>query len=577
MTPPTRQTTSPTIDVFPFWILLGTPASEPVPKSRYDFYEWIAKQILPRRRLSVHQPTESVSLSFEEIRTQPGFVGEWLLAEEPDEDEAIVLVDLSSAPYVLMREPLLQHLAEAAVSIAAPSGRAVAIALPGSAPASTSLLWVPMEEADAQLQGSIVVVDEKGALATFGSASHLPDSFAVEYRKRSAALHSDLAEAFDNKLLRRLGHFDLGAAGGCEDECSNYFFDAADCVDELATMLERRVESIRRRSKKGPWTLVLCPSEADWVQEAAILVSSRTEIALEEWPKRAGRRVPKALVGRRLILLFDVVRSGRTARKVLETIDGWAGVEVALAYAAVGPRQTLRNLPGGLRLEVASKANMERTPRSECEQCQLGLPFTPWQRDAGAHQLRAFDLWSMLLSVDWNEEGYGPEGGRFESSPNFEQIFDEYGDYLAYRYQEALSNFDDSEIVVVSPDEPGVNALMRRLRTRLDNRLVSVGIPRPIIEEVRLTKSKRQIGEILDANIDQAWVRQLRNVQEKRESVVMVDEFNGSGGTARAILDLLVEARVQVRGFLPLVDRKPEIDLGSVAIKPLYEIPRPRP
>lgn len=563
-------------NVYPFWILLGTPASEPVPDNRLEFYDWITKQFLPRGRTSIHQPTESVSFGFDDIRTQPSFIEEWLLAEEPAEDDALVLIDLSRGPYVLMREGLLHHLAEAAVRLAGRPGRRVVIALPGNAPASSSLLWVPLDRSAAQLQGTVVVVDQRETLELRGVDLPVPDTFSAEYGKRSAELHGDLTKAFGSKLLRRLGHFDLGALGGPKGECSNYFFDAADCVEEFAGLLELSVEATRRRVKKGQWVIVPCAPESDWVRKAAILVSSRTGVELREWPKRLTRQAPKRLAGRKLILLFDVVRSGATIRNVLEAVNGWDGVEVGLAYAAVGPRQTPRDLPGRVRLTVATKANLERTTRVECEQCALDLPFTTWDREADSHQLRAFDLWSMLLSVEWLEEGYGPEGSRFESSPNFEQVFAEFGDFLAYRYQEALRGFDDSEIVVVSPDEPGVNELLRRLRTRLDNRLVSIGIPRESLEEMKRTKSKRSAGEMLDANDDEPWVRQLRNVHDRGESVVMVDEFNGSGGTARAILDLLEGARVQVRGFLPLVDRKPEIDLGSVAIKPLYEIPRPR-
>lgn len=296
----------------------------------------------------------------------------------------------------------------------------------------------------------------------------------------------------------------------------------------------------------------------------------------ERWPKRNLRKSPKAFEGRKLVLLFDVVRSGATIRSALASVERWQNVTVGLAYAAVGPRQSLRDLPGGVRLEVATKASLDRTPRAACPQCALGLPFTPFDRSGERHQLRAFDLWSMLLSVDWKEEEYGPEGSRFESSPDFKQVFDEFGDFLAYRYQVALSEFEHSEIVVVSPDEPGVNELLHRLGARLDDRLVSIAIPRERLEEVRHDGSKSSISATLRAHDDQAWVRQLRNVRERRESVVIVDEFNGSGTTARAILDLLEGVRVPVRAFLPFVDRKPEVDLGAVVTRPLYEIPRPR-
>lgn len=271
--------------VHPFWILLGKSASEPVPSARLAFYKWLAKQILPRQKTTFYEPTESISLSFEDIQTHTSFIQEWLLAEEPESDEALILIDLSRGPYAFMREPFLLHVAEAAVQLATPEGRKVVIALPGRAPASSSLLWVPLDRSSTELRGSVLVVDRRGDLDCRGVETAVAKKFSEEYRKRAAELDDDPSERFDSKLLRRMGHFDLGACGGPEGECSNYFFDAEDCIEELATLLERRVGSIRGKSKKESWVIVPCaPETPGWKRPLSLSPRERG------WAVSAGRR-----------------------------------------------------------------------------------------------------------------------------------------------------------------------------------------------------------------------------------------------------------------------------------------------
>lgn len=562
--------------VYAFWVLLGRASSEPVPSVRQGFYTWMGKQLRPARKVKLCGPAQSKSLSFEEVQRDAACVRNLLLGEQIRGKDVVAIVDLSATPYDLLREPFLLYVGETARELARGAGRTVVVALPGRAPASSSLLWVGLEGDGAELDGSILVLDQAGRAETVGGEAGVPGGLAGEYQNRTAALDVTINDRLRAKLLRRLGHFDLAELGGKEGICSHYLYDAENCVDELATLIERRFSSTRK-ARRSEYMLVPCSSRSDWLTEAAMLAGDRAGVPVGKWPARLTRRTPKELKGHGLILLFDIVRSGATARAAVERASGWDGVRVASAFAAIGPRQPIGPLPGGTKLSVAERKTLERIPRENCPQCELGLDFTPPERGREHHQLRAFDLWSMLLDVDWTEEPYGPDNAElFKSSPDFGAVFKKYGDFLAYRYELALAAFDDSEIIVVSPDEPAVGELLRRLKARFDDRLVVIAIPRkPILESVRRDGSELNVKELLKKHRAKPWARQLVNVRERDEAVVMIDEFNASGVTARAMANLLRGAHVRVDGFLPVVDRKPEVNLG-VGISPLYEIPRPR-
>lgn len=570
---------SPATDLHALWVLLGRAASQPVPDTRKGFYRWLGKQLRPGD-IELRGPGQSKSLTFEQVRTDAASASRLLREDVEPAEDAVIVIDLSQTAYDLLREPFLLHVGQAAMEFADLPERTVALLLPGNAPARGSLLWLALDENDGTPSGSLLVLDHNGIVESIGAKKKLPANFARDFRKRSSRLDASVNDRFESKLLRRLGHFDLGALSRRADKevCSHHLFDAEGCVEELASLLERQLSGAIRKGERAKWMLVSCGSRSGWTREATMLAADLAGIDHSEWPKRPTKIPPKEFAGRRLALLFDVVRSGETARAALEKAKDWHGVQVRLLFSAVGPNQTVRKLPGGLKLQPMAERHLERVPRSRCPQCELGLPFSDPELGKELAPLRAFDLWSMLLDVDWLPERYGPKNAEFfKSSPDFESVFKNYGDFLAYRYELLLNDLDDNELVVASPDEPAVGELVRRLSIRFDDRIVWIGVPRePILECVREDGSEAAVKNLLAKHAEEAWARQLANVREREESVVMIDEFNGSGTTAQAMANLLKGAHVPVRGFLPVVDRRPDVDLGPIPIHPLYEIPRPR-
>jgi len=567
-------------DVHAFWVLLGRAASQPVTDARKELYRWLGKQLRPGREVELRGSGESKSLTFEEVRTDAGSAARLLREDTQPAADAVVIIDLSQTAYDLLREPFLLHVGQAAMEFADRPERTVILVLPGNAPASGSLLWLALEGGEAGPSGSLLVLDRTGAVESRGAETKLPAHFARNFGTRASRLDASVQDRFESKLLRRLGHFDLGALNrkAGKDLCSHHFFDASACIEELAVLLDRQLSGAISKGGRPKWMLVSCGSRSGWTREAAMLAADLAGIDHGEWPRRPTKNPPKEFVGRNLALLFDVVRSGDSARLALEAARRWQDVQVKLAYSAVGPNRAVRDLPGGLKLQPMAKRSLERVPRDRCPQCELELPFSDPEPGQEQGPLRAFDLWSMLLDVDWLPEDYGPRNAeRFKSSPDFESVFKRYGDFLAYRYELLLNDLDDNELVVASPDEPAVGELMRRLSVRFDDRIVWIGIPRePVLECVREDGAESNVKALLTKHAEETWARQLSNVRERKEAVVMIDEFNGSGTTAQSMANLLKGAHVDVRGFLPVVDRRPSVDLGAIPIHPLYEIPRPR-
>lgn len=557
-------------------VSLGRKLTQQVPQERLDFHKWVARQLKRSGRLELRDPRGTKYLNFADIQNDAARIRDLLLREALPTGRTVVVIDLLLNSYDLLREPLLLYLGETAVELVGDHATSVVILLPGRAPGATSLLWDAWSDPDEPPEGPIVVIDQEGSVQTFGPGIRIAESFSRDYRRKASRLGFSVAEQLEGKLLRRLGHFDLGPRADGTAECSRYFFHADGCVTELAALLEAQLEPLMREDRGEPWGLVSCAPEESWMHEVCMLIADRHNLPYLTWPDVAVRKAPSKVAGRRLAFLFDVVRTGETARSILSTAMKWSNATVVLAFAAVGPRQTLKGLPPNMRFRIAERVSLHRASRPACDQCQLDLDFTPRDLAFDPHfQLRAYDMWEMLLDVDWTKEQYGPaDAALLSETPDFDQVFDKYGSFVAFKYEELLRHLQGNEVVVVCPDEPAVQTLVSRLKVRFEERLVSVDIPRAVLNEV--SKRKDSLNDLVALDVNEPWARQLRHLREHDERVVIIDEFNGSGSTAKSVVRLLEAAHVTVEVYVPVLDRKPDIDLGRVKTHPLYEIPSPR-
>jgi hypothetical protein len=188
--------------------------------------------------------------------------------------------------------------------------------------------------------------------------------------------------------------------------------------------------------------------------------------------------------------------------------------------------------------------------------------------------IRSVDMWRIFLRCRWNQEKFGPRNRRALLSymPDMGDVFDNYGDWIAYKVGEILKGLDvQQDVVLVSPEEPNIERLITSIGVLMQNRQVAVQIPRSVLNSTNLDRSLRGAE-------DKAWHRQLRHLgQRGYENVVMIDEFTISYATARSMVRLLQRSEfgIEPRAYIPIVDFSVDDGMDSPPTYPLYHIPHP--
>ncbi len=568
------------LNVYPVPIALGLGSPNELPEARHSLYQWIAEQFAEDCTIRMDTPRETVYLPFEEIHRAPEKIREYIEKAPKKPKRSLFVFDLTLSGYDFLRDTLLSHIGDAAVSMANDPARKVLILLPDHAPPPSSLLWESLSQTS---RGNVIVVDLHRQTLQYGNTSTELQSFAREFASRVHKIDGSTRQRLREKTIRRLGHFDLGSAspnGESNGRCGRYFHYGEKVVDELATLATEQVNS-RAKSDPDAWRIVVCAKKGkdSWIHEVARIVSEETGVTYLSWPEKDKKKTFEALKKKKLILLYDVVRTGGTAKKMLKLIRGWKLPRVKLILVAIGTKSAVGEAARGIEFEVFQKVPIDSIPSKTCPQCKLGLPHTdPKMRSEAIKELRSFDFWDMVLGSEWRDENYGSETDKrnwFPSIPDFVRVFDRYGDFIGSIYESKLRALDGNEAIVICPEEPAVQVLVKKLSVLYEGRLGVVEIPRPIIEQVRKS-SNGEISNIIDAHADTAWGRQLRHHGKEQQRVVMIDEFSGSGKTASALFRLLSNAGLDVIAFLPFVDRTGDLGIGSLRVESLYEIRSPR-
>jgi hypothetical protein len=283
------------------------------------------------------------------------------------------------------------------------------------------------------------------------------------------------------------------------------------------------------------------------------------------------------------VLLVDFVNTGATFSLLARRLRA---LEVRLAPRAIAAMAVLpefNSRDDRIVVKPLMRVDRQTVLPSSCLQCQLGIPYTdPWSEEYLT--IRTFDFWDMMLSFKWRPETFGPKSARlFRETPDLENLFERYGDWLAYKIDIVLTYIGvQNEVVVVCPDEPIVNRLMAKLRPRFQQRLVAIHIPRNVLDligaqsDLTVESVLRTVG---DEGNDDGWLRQLRYLASHRSlaHIAVIDEFNASGTTAKAILALLHEFGLRPTAYIPVINWDPVASVpGSVPVYPLYHLPRAR-
>jgi hypothetical protein len=544
-------------------VKLGTNTTESVAVGRREFHEAIARR-LGLTPLVVDRPAEMTTfLPADQIRDQPRLLGE-LLNLSDDDERRVAIIDCSLNHYEVLSDSILLSVAMCATAFAKTKNHLCVIMLPKLPHHYHNSFWEPFATMDIS-GGTVLVYNNEGKVESKGRPRTKVDLGSF-YEQQQQQLTGTIAEEFQDKIIRRMGHFDVN-----DRYCSRYFFDGTRAVRELSYLLVDQVtELVSRRTMAR--TELIVPEQVDlWMGDAVTVACERLKMRQMKWPS-APDRVPAPNPHTKYLIVTDFVNTGTTYRRIVAEVRD-AGYELhTFAISAFGAEDLHGNTRGLPQVSPIKPVTVDRVLRTDCPQCQLGLPFTEKYRNDMVG-LRSYDAWDMLSHVSWSPERYGPPPERMlhRALPDFEELFDKFGDYLAYKLEMVLRFVvPDIEVAVVCPDEPGVNAIVKRMQPWADNRIVAVHLPREVLNH------HAGGGDVGTYNQRSEWVRQLRRLEERNAPVVILDEFNASNRTVRHMTEVLAAFHLQPRAYTPVFNFMPSEQIDGVRVVALYEMPNPR-
>jgi hypothetical protein len=543
-----------------------------VPDERVVFYKWLAAATLGRRNCTVR--SEDFYVAPEEMERAPNIV-QRLHHEIPDsgDQRSAIIIDISLNSFHLISDEFLWNIGDITHRwLDSRPKQHVVILLPGvGLPGRASLFWNKLSrDTPDRFSGRLTIIVNDGTI--------WPDNprqrpTKEEYAKKNSRDREWLKDQLESRIIRRLGHYRFDGRDG--DHCARYFFDARHAVHEVGELI---VDWVRTSLQSGPlagkpMTLLSHGKRSDWFHDAVAGAAARlgTEfVSVSDdgtLPDADGLNLSGAVVP-----VFNIVHSGETFAHVVEWLTA-AGVQVSpLALTVIVSDDNVRSEANGTRLNWLSGPQIrDRKPRSECVQCQLELPFTPTDEEPTVG-IRAIDMWTMFQEVEWREETFGAEPGHlYKSLPDMGELFKQHGNWIAYKVHQLLLMLGaHEEVAFICPDESHIAVLVEHLGILLQNRQVTVRVPRNIIKpRTRRTETAKQR--------DGRWRRQLEHLAKQHfRQILIIDETAGSKATANALVRILREFELQPLAFVPIIDFSPDIRIPGVQTYPLYILPNHR-
>jgi len=487
----------------------------------------------------------------------------------------MLLIDLSGNDYSLLRDSLLLSLSQTMASLLSKKRIGRACVLVPKMPPPGSLFWVPLQSS----KGGVISVISAAGEATCVPATHVVSKATL---KRSVQFQRQLnrssKSALEAKLVRRVGHF-LRPDGKA---CSEFYFDGSSCVTEISALFSDRLRALRKSSPPIEYILA-CAEHSPWLVEAAVKLADEQRVKFIDFHKSPSAEKTKAK-GRQCLILTDLVDTGNSVSNAIAQVTRGKLVVQPTILAALSTARirSVKVGPQTYTVESLQVVDLRQYERSTCPQCRLDTPHSRVQGDP-FYGVAARDMWHMMLAYNWRAEHDPPVGQQeLPITPDFERVFEDYGDWLAFKIDERLRSLGfRSEVVVVCPDELAATVLLDSLRIRLQERLIAVTLPSKLPEDViRLSRERPGAlrGELDRLSTDMpVWLRQLHNIAKNHSSVFILDEFNASGGTARAIYRILQHLDIPVHGYIPVLDRAPASLMGwDVRSYALYQLNSPR-
>ncbi|MFS8086092.1 MAG: hypothetical protein ACMG6H_10715 [Acidobacteriota bacterium] len=460
----------------------------------------------------------------------------------------LLLVDFSNNSFGLLRDPILMQLAgvfeEQCTSRACSN---FVLLLPESPASETASMQQFAATAQKLAHYKLVITANDGTHVLFPKKGWKISALRDRYIKLRKNFEDDAFTRFENKIVRRLGHFKRARHGG---GCRLYSYTSDNCETELQELIENwwakkedRPDAIvyDSRSNRSLITAIKAFAESKGLRFYRVqdLFSIQSEAT-------------KATAHSSCVLFLDVIETGNT---LLSHATKLSQLNIKIDQEVIAAISKGTNTITRIgEYVVASFCSRDREPETtECVQCRLALPFSNDDEESFVG-LRAFDMWQMAWEVGWESEQQVPDnvGEGYELVPRYPDLVGRYGDWIAYKMEKLYQRLSyPNNIFAIHPDEPGANAISEKLQLRFKNKLSVVKVPRGVIKEAQSLKNSW--ANIVEREKDQVWIKQLESLSNA--SAFITDIFNASGSTFQSLYELLKFYGISVFCYFPFVDR----------------------
>ncbi len=545
---------------------LGHAASLPLKPELLDFYRWVSECVAGENCAWIAQNHQSIPIDNDTISNNSRLVYArfWESLEVLAQPADILIVDLTTLPHSVVRGTVMLHLAAAIVTLLstpeklrqspAPEGRVVLL-LPHVPPAQEAFRKFIEPHVG---NGRIVLIGDDGQLAPDACVPRPFD--AAQYHIRLSAVREDPYQLLQMKMVRRMGHFKWTYRSGPHG-CVRYLYDGELCRTELVTLFQ---EHITRIYGSTPCPLVIYERGAlNWLEDAVLALTTKIDCQNVEDAIAMQPSKKKDLAATPPLLIIPMVDSGDTAKNILDRLRGDGGLPKPHVLAVLTTQLTdtdkrIRDLMiGGEKYPIHCLMLVEQRRGDDegtCPRCLQQVPHSDLAQESYA-MLTTYDFWDMVDAAGWQPENPVPTGRKaMEAVPNFQRMIDQNGPWLAMKIRQRLESAPGgipTDPIVVCPDEPA--SVLYTDYLRLLGRISTViRIPRTVIDACAESADYQGLLRQWQGT---DWHLQLSSASA-RELIVM-DEFNYSGGTRAKVRRLLQQFGKRVLLYFSLVDFNP--------------------
>lgn len=540
---------------------MGCGAAKSINKNQGDFYLSVAKAITrqPVKEIQAY-PIPSIAVESNTLNTNPPKIYELLfsVARELFLKAEIIIIDLDIYHKADLRGTALLHIASAIRSSFEYSKnegsnlKKIIILMPEfpSLESPFFKLLKPFMSSD-----ELFVISDNGNCIP--SNVDLSDFDQGQYKFNLSIIRGSPIKLLSRKIIRQHGHF-KHMRDGKHVECVRTYFNGELCNYEIRLLLEDYLLN-KYNDNQIPDLIYHC-TISNWLQGPLLRIASEMNIMCYQFTELIQDfSKPASWEGRTPTLIVPLIHSGDTITAVIKELRSKLGVEslnILSILSTSGPKEEfgIKKIQQDVDVDYFLKILQPRYIKGvdSCPMCELGVPFTRESVES-EFMLSSYNFWEMTEDSGLTDEIDVPLNRKtFGKVPNFPVMLDKNGAWIAKKIGESILDIWDgklNDLVVICPDQTGSQLLTEYLR--IISGVNVIRIPTDVIDNFRENGNFETLKQNFETQQPE-WYMELKSAPASE--VVIMDEFNVSGGTRSLLKKLLSYFRKDLICYFSLAD-----------------------